>query len=67
MIRPLALAAAAPLALLAFTTPAAAQDLTDPSGERVNALIVYGNDPCPRAANDSVVSSLAGRGRLNQY
>jgi hypothetical protein len=54
MIRPLALAAAAPLALLAFTTPAAAQDLTDPSGERVNALIVYGNDPCPVGKGDEI-------------
>lgn len=38
-----------PAALLA-AAPAAAQD----AGERVNQLIVYGNDPCPASKGDEI-------------
>ena len=53
-MRAIAVLAAAPLALFAIPSPAAAQDLTDPGGERVNALIVYGNDPCPVGKGDEI-------------
>jgi len=54
-MRAFALLASAPLALMAATaSPAAAQDLTDPSGERVNALIIYGNDQCPAGQGDEI-------------
>lgn len=53
-MRALALIAAAPLALLAAAAPAAAQDLTDPAGERVNTIIIYGDDPCPVGQGDEI-------------
>lgn len=54
-MRALTLIASAPLALLAATaSPAAAQDLTAPGGERVNAIIIYGNDPCPVGQGDEI-------------
>jgi hypothetical protein len=48
-----------PAALFAastFAAPALAQDtaLTDPSGERVNQIIVYGDDPCPASADGTI-------------
>lgn len=48
-----------PAALLlssALATPALAQDqnLVDPSGERVNQLIVYGDDPCPKSDGNTI-------------
>ena len=48
-----------PAALLvasAFAVPAHAQDasLTDPAGERVNQIIVYGDDPCPASADGTI-------------
>lgn len=48
---PLSLAAAAGLAagLAALPAPALAQDA------RVNEIIVYGTDPCPRSTDDEVV------------
>src|SRR5687767_6570543 len=50
MIRTLALALfAAPLALLA--PPALAQDAP---GERVNQVIVYGDDPCPQSSAEEI-------------
>lgn len=42
-----AVAAAGALSLAAG--PAFAQDAQDPSGEKVNQLIVYGDDPCPES------------------
>lgn len=53
-MRAIALIVSAPLALLAVTQPAAAQDLTDPGGERVNTIIIYGDDPCPQANGDEI-------------
>jgi len=47
----------------AFSVPALAQGsdqgpsnqgLVDPSGERVNQLIVYGNDPCPKSEGSTI-------------
>ena len=48
-----------PAALLlssALAAPALAQDqnLVDPSGERVNQLIVYGDDECPVSEGDTI-------------
>ena len=37
-------------ALVAFSAPAAAQD----AGERVNQLIVYGDDPCPQSTEGEI-------------
>ena len=43
-----------PLAF-AFAAPASAQDAPAPdSGERVNQLIVYGDDPCPVSRGDEI-------------
>lgn len=42
--------AAAVLAGLAFASPAAAQA----DGERINQLIIYGDDPCPPAAEGEI-------------
>lgn len=53
-MRALPLIASVPLALLAAASPAAAQDLTAPGGERVNAIIIYGNDPCPVGQGDEI-------------
>lgn len=46
----LAVAASLVPAALAFSAPAAAQD----AGERVNQLIVYGDDPCPPSTGDEI-------------
>lgn len=50
-----------PAALLlssAFAVPAFAQGadlpLVDPSGEKVNQLIVYGDDPCPKSEGSTI-------------
>lgn len=53
-MRSLALASAAAfvMALSAGATPAAAQDA--PSGEKVNAVIVFGDDPCPQPTGDEI-------------
>lgn len=44
--------AAAPLALIAFAAPAAAQT---PEEARVNQLIVYGDDGCPQSTEDEII------------
>jgi hypothetical protein len=50
---------AAPLAIAALMTGfAAAQPVsaqTTPNSDRVNEIIVFGTDPCPRATDDAVV------------
>ena len=50
---------AAPLTIAALMTGfAAAQPVfaqTTPNADRVNEIIVFGTDPCPRATDDSVV------------
>lgn len=61
MIRPVS-AFAAPAFALAFSAllagaPAMAQDdgaVTDPGGERVNQVIVYGDDPCPASTAEEI-------------
>ncbi|TFI59172.1 hypothetical protein E2493_06515 [Sphingomonas parva] len=40
-------------ALAAFTAPAAAQPAA-PGGERINQLIVYGDDPCPPSTDQEI-------------
>lgn len=50
LILPLAATAALAGALAALSVPAAAQD-----SDRINEIIVYGNDPCPRSTDDEVV------------
>ncbi|ANU06703.1 hypothetical protein [Paraurantiacibacter namhicola] len=49
----LALLSLAPVAAMALAAaPAAAQD---EGGDRVNTLIIYGDDPCPQSAEDEIV------------
>jgi hypothetical protein len=49
------IAAAAILASgLAFASSVSAQETGQQGGERVNQLIVYGNDPCPQSAGDEI-------------
>lgn len=60
-----------PAALLAasmFAVPAHAQDpaLTDPSGERVNQIIVYGDDPCP-ASSDGTITVCARKDEQERF
>ena len=50
LIFPVAAAVTLTGALAALPAPAAAQ-----SSDRVNEIIVYGNDPCPRSTDDEVV------------
>ena len=38
-----------------FAVSPAAIAQTQPSGDRVNEIIVFGTDPCPRATDDQVV------------
>jgi hypothetical protein len=52
---------AAPLALVAAGSPAAAQDSpaaapssTSASADRVNAVIIFGDDPCPQSQGDEI-------------
>ena len=49
LIFPIAAAAALAGGLAALSAPASAQ------AARVNEIIVYGNDPCPRSTDDEVV------------
>jgi len=62
-----------PAALLlssAFAAPALAQadqPLVDPSGEKVNQLIVYGNDPCPKAASDDEITVCARKEEAERF
>ena len=50
LILPLAAATALAGGFATLSAPAAAQ-----AGDRVNEIIVYGNDPCPRSTDDEVV------------
>lgn len=49
-------AAAATLGLALAAVPAAAQDedVSSPDGEKVNQLIVYGDDPCPASQGNEI-------------
>jgi hypothetical protein len=51
MIHRLSLTLAVPMAL--FSSPAFAQE--GPPAERVNQVIVYGDDPCPEGDGDTIV------------
>jgi hypothetical protein len=50
-------AAIAATPAVAQTTPAArdAEELIAPNGNRVIALIIYGEDPCPASAGDEII------------
>jgi hypothetical protein len=56
MSRLLTAVAAAALGLTLASAPAAAQDddLSSPDGERINQLIIYGDDPCPASDNGEI-------------
>jgi len=43
------------LASLLIAAPAAATDLSEPPPARVTALVVFGDDPCPRSKDDEIV------------
>ena len=64
MIRTAALFALAlsPLALLASAAPALAQA----DGEKVNQLIVYGDDPCPQSSENEI-TVCARKGESERY
>lgn len=47
---PIMIAASLLPALFALSAPAAAQD----AGEKVNQLIIYGDDPCPQSSGDEI-------------
>ena len=53
---PAVLLAASALVAGAMAAPAHAQDagLVDPAGERVNQIIVYGDDPCPASPDGTI-------------
>jgi hypothetical protein len=53
MILRFPLLALMPLAL--FAVPAAAQDEAPAANERINQVIVYGDDPCPTGDGDTIV------------
>lgn len=52
---------------LALATPALAQDAAAPGGERVNQLIVYGNDPCPAATDPNEITVCARKDEGERY
>lgn len=56
-------AAAVLLAGLALASPATAQD----EGERVNQLIVYGDDPCPQSASANEITVCARKEESERY
>lgn len=51
MIRLLALTSSAAIAMAASATPAAAQD---EGGDRVNQVIIFGEDECPQSTGDTI-------------
>lgn len=53
-------------ALVLAATPAAAQD-SAPDGEKVNQLIVYGDDPCPEASNSGEITVCARKPEEERY
>ena len=61
MLRPILSASAASILTL-LALPAHAQD----AGERVNQLIVYGNDPCP-ASSDAEITVCARKDEAERY
>ncbi len=63
-MRRLALLAAT--AILAGTSAVHAQEAAAPAGERVNTLIVYGDDPCPQAP-DGEITVCARKAEAERY
>lgn len=63
MPRTITAAAASLLAALALASPAAAQE----EGERVNQLIIYGDDPCPQSANANEITVCARKDEGERY
>lgn len=59
---PIAFAIIAASALFASASPTLAQD----SGERVNQLIIYGDDPCPASTGDEI-TVCARKGESERY
>jgi hypothetical protein len=59
---PIVLSAIAGSLFLALPAPVAAQD----TGEKVNQLIVYGDDPCPQSAGDEI-TVCARKGESERY
>lgn len=67
MPRLLTAATLAALGLTLMAAPAAAQDEPkSPDGEKVNQLIVYGNDPCP-ASNEGEITVCARKPEEERY
>jgi len=52
---------ASPLAVFA------AADAPAPAGERVNQVIVYGDDPCPKASSDDEITVCARKDEAERY
>lgn len=59
----IALATAALIAGLAFASPGIAQD----QNEHVNQLIVYGDDPCPKATDPNEITVCFRKGESERY
>ena len=51
-MRPIIAVSAALAAAMAFAAPAVAQDA---AGDKVNQLIIYGNDACPESTTEITV------------
>lgn len=68
MSRLLTAVAAAAFGLTLASMPAAAQDedLSSPGGEKVNQLIVYGDDPCPKS-NEGEITVCARKPEEERY
>ncbi len=68
----IALSLAAGLAALSSAMPVAAQDAPnsaaeDGSGEKVNQLIVFGNDACPRSTSSDEITVCARKAESERY
>lgn len=50
----LSLAASLAAGFAVSALPARAQEVAAPAGEKVNTLIIYGNDPCPESKEDEI-------------
>lgn len=57
----------ATVALISATLPAMPASAQDAGGERVNQLIVYGDDPCPAPANEGEITVCARKDEAERY